>query len=75
MAINEQPLIGVDLNLLVIFLIVFRERSVTKTAKLLKVKQPAVSGSLQRLRQCFEDPLFVRVQGGMEPTEKAVSLA
>lgn len=75
MHINDVPFNGQDLNLLFVFMIIFRERSVTKTAQQLKVTQPAVSGTLLKLRRRFEDPLFTRVRGRMEPTEKATKIA
>lgn len=49
----------VDLNLFVVFDAIYRERSVTKVAVLLNLTQPAVSNALGRLRQTFDDPLFV----------------
>ncbi|NWD71744.1 LysR family transcriptional regulator [Pseudomonas gingeri] len=75
MLINEKPFLDLDLNLLLVFLIIFRERSLTRTAQLLDVTQPAVSGSLLRLRQHFDDPLFIRLRGRMEPTAKSMKVA
>lgn len=75
MLINEKPFIGLDLNLLLVFLVIFRERSLTHAARHLRVTQPAVSGSLQRLRQRFDDPLFIRTARSMEPTCKAIEIA
>ncbi|MFJ3485260.1 LysR family transcriptional regulator [Pseudomonas sp. NPDC090202] len=75
MSIDENTLLGVDLNLLLTFLVVFRERSVSEAARHLRVTQPAVSGSLVRLRQFFDDPLFLRRNRKMQPTAKAQQLA
>ncbi|MBK5530170.1 LysR family transcriptional regulator [Pseudomonas sp. TH08] len=75
MAINEESFRGVDLNLLVTFAVLFRERNVSRTAALLKVGQPAVSGSLARLRARFADPLFVRTGRGVRPTARAIEVA
>lgn len=75
MRVNEKPFIGLDLNLLIVFLIIYREGSLTKAAYQLQVTQPAVSGSLLRLRQRFDDPLFTRTGRKMEPTVKAVKIA
>lgn len=61
----------VDLNLLVVFDLLFRIRSVSEAAESLGVTQPAVSRQLKRLREVFEDELFVRTSGGMEPTSYA----
>lgn len=63
-----------DLNLLIAFDVLMRERNVSRTAEKLNVSQPAVSNSLKRLREYFGDPLLVRTTRGMEPTEKALAL-
>ena len=71
---NLIDLRRVDLNLLVVFETVFRERSVKRAAARLFVGQSAVSMALSRLRELFEDELFVKVATGVEPTTKAVAL-
>lgn len=63
-----------DLNLLVCFDVLMRERNVSRAAEKLNISQPAMSNSLKRLRQHFGDPLLVRTTGGMQPTEKALEL-
>ena len=63
-----------DLNLLIAFDVLMRERNVSRTAEKLNVSQPAISNSLKRLREYFGDPLLVRTTQGMEPTEKALAL-
>lgn len=70
----EQQLARVDLNLLNVFIVLMEERSVTKAADRLFVSQPAMSNKLQRLRDLFDDPLFVRAQHGLVPTQKAMQL-
>lgn len=65
----------VDLNLLVVFDAMARLRSVNKAAEAIGLSQPATSGALARLRLLFEDPLFVRIGGSMEPTPRAMDLA
>src|ERR671937_126143 len=57
-----------DLNLLRTFDAVLQERSVTAAAGRLGLTQPAVSNALARLRDLFEDPLFVRTPSGMDAT-------
>lgn len=64
-----------DLNLLKALDALLDERSVTAAAKRLSLTQPAVSGMLTRLRECFDDPLFIRNQRGMTPTVKALALS
>nr|WP_232096118.1 LysR family transcriptional regulator [Serratia rubidaea] len=72
--IRENDFNRIDLNLLTVLLVLYRERSVTRAAQKLFLGQPAVSGALARLREMFNDPLFVRSAKGMEPTPRAVSL-
>ena len=66
---------GIDLNLLVVFDALYDVRSVTHAASRLSLTQPTVSGMLQRLRQTFSDPLFVRTSHGILPTPRAEALA
>lgn len=75
LTVNEQKFYRIDLNLAITFLVVFREKNVTRAAACMKVGQPAVSGSLLKLRAHFNDPLFVRVKSGVNPTKKAVLIA
>jgi DNA-binding transcriptional LysR family regulator len=63
-----------DLNLLVLFEALLRERSVTRAAAEVGLSQGAMSHGLNRLRTFFEDPLFIKTSAGMQPTEKAVLL-
>ncbi|WP_198029428.1 LysR family transcriptional regulator [Bradyrhizobium sp. WSM3983] len=64
-----------DLNLLRVFEAISSDLSVSKAAEKLCLSQPAVSSALNRLRQQFNDPLFVRTKTGMQPTPKAIRLA
>ncbi len=64
-----------DLNLLVAFDALFRERNVTRAGKRLGLSQPATSAVLARLRAAFDDELFVRTPRGLEPTTRAEALA
>lgn len=63
-----------DLNLLKAFVILLDECNVSRAAQRLSITQPAMSGILNRLRDSFHDPLFVRVQHGMQPTDRALQL-
>ncbi|WP_374488841.1 LysR family transcriptional regulator [Zoogloea sp.] len=63
-----------DLNLLKAFDALMDERSVTRAAARLSLTQPAVSGILNRLRDSFGDPLFVRTPRGITPTPRALAL-
>lgn len=64
-----------DLNLLKVFDVLLDERSVTRAADRLALSQPAVSGMLKRLRDSFDDPLFIRTQHGILPSNRALELA
>ncbi|WPC76897.1 LysR family transcriptional regulator [Vibrio porteresiae] len=66
---------NLDLNLLKAFDALMDEGTVTHAAQRLSLTQPAVSAMLTRLRDYFNDPLFVRAQRGMIPTERALALA
>ncbi|WJD65105.1 LysR family transcriptional regulator [Pseudomonas kurunegalensis] len=75
MNFDEQVFRGFDLNALITFLVVYRERGVSRAARALNVTQPAVSNCLSKLRRQFNDPLFVLSGRTIEPTAMAVSLA
>ncbi len=62
------------LHLLTVLMVLYREGSVTRTAEVLHLGQPAISGALKRLREMFDDPLFVRSARGMLPTPRAQAL-
>ncbi|MCQ8183526.1 LysR family transcriptional regulator [Methylomonas sp. SURF-1] len=63
-----------DLNLLVAFDLLMRERSVSRAAERMFISQSAMSHVLQRLRQQLEDPLLVKTPAGMVPTARALAL-
>jgi DNA-binding transcriptional LysR family regulator len=66
---------AIDLNLLVVFDAVMRERNVTRAGERLGLSQPAMSHALTRLRHMLNDELFVRSPKGMLPTPRAEELA
>jgi DNA-binding transcriptional LysR family regulator len=69
-----HDLAQVDLNLLVAFDVLARERSVTRAAERLGLTQSALSHALRRLRELLGDPLLVRGQSGMMLTPRAEAL-
>jgi DNA-binding transcriptional LysR family regulator len=68
-------LAAIDLNLLVVFDAIMRDRSVTRAGQRLGLSQPAISHALTRLRHMLKDELFVRSPNGMVPTPRAEELA
>lgn len=72
---NIQTLAKIDLNLLVALHVLLEERSVSGAARRLSITQPAMSKTLGRLRDTFDDPLFVRSKRGIQPTPRAEAIA
>ncbi|USD42857.1 LysR family transcriptional regulator [Vibrio sp. SCSIO 43135] len=65
---------NLDLNLLKVFVTVYRHRSITLAAEEMGMTQPGVSGLLKRLQQQVGCPLFVRSGRGIAPTHHAQEL-
>lgn len=65
----------IDLNLLVVFQLMYRERKTAVVAEILGLSQPAVSNAIARLRKLLGDELFLRAARGMEPTPFADHIA
>lgn len=63
-----------DYNLYRIFLYLFEEKSISKTAQKLYVSQPAISYSLKELETQLGYTLFYRNSKGIEPTLEAKEL-
>ncbi|OQQ09924.1 LysR family transcriptional regulator [Vibrio splendidus] len=64
-----------DLNLLSVFLEVYRLKSITLASESLGMTQPGVSGALKRLQSQLDTDLFIREGRGIIPTNAAVQLA
>ncbi len=60
-----------DLNLFKAFDVIYTEKNLTKAGQILGITQPAVSNALSRLREMFNDELFIRSSKGMLPTPVA----
>lgn len=72
----DQPLLSrLDLNLLVALDALLTERSVTRAADRLHLSQPALSASLARLRNHFNDPILARRGNSYELTPLALRLS
>lgn len=65
----------IDLNLLRLFACLWKSQSVSKTAEMLHLSQPATSHALKRLRKQLGDPLFSLQDGKMLPSLRAQQLA
>ncbi|PMN88035.1 LysR family transcriptional regulator [Enterovibrio norvegicus] len=63
-----------DLNLLKVFVAVYRHQSITMAAEEMGLTQPGVSGLLKRLQQQVGSQLFVRSGRGIAPTQHAQTL-
>ena len=72
---QDIDLSRIDLNLLVLFDVVMRERHVGRTAARLHLSPSAVSHGLARLRRALHDPLFLKHPKGVVPTDRAGDLA
>jgi DNA-binding transcriptional LysR family regulator len=73
--LNEINLSRIDLNLLVLFEVVLKERHVGRAAEKLNLSPSAVSHGLGRLRRLLNDPLFLKMPKGVVPTARATELA
>jgi DNA-binding transcriptional LysR family regulator len=73
--LNQIDLGRTDLNLLMLFEVVWHERHVGRAAARLHLSPSAVSHGLGRLRRMLNDPLFIRHPRGLNPTDRAIELA
>ena len=65
---------NVDLNLLKSLGALLVEKHVGRAAERMNITQSAMSHTLSRLRDAFDDPLFIRTSKGLEPTSRALEL-
>jgi DNA-binding transcriptional LysR family regulator len=73
--INLSKIKRLDGSLLLVFRELVRQRRTTLVAERLGLTQSAISHALARLREIFEDPLFIRRPNGLEPTQRALEIA
>ena len=69
---NPIDAYNLDRRALTVFITVLDENSVSRAAARLEMSQSAVSHTLDRLRQAFGDPLFVKSGRGITPTRHAI---
>lgn len=72
--IDINKLRRLDGGLLLVFRELLRTGRASQAAERLGLSQPAISHALGRLRDLFEDDLFVRRPHGFEPTRRALEL-
>jgi DNA-binding transcriptional LysR family regulator len=63
-----------DLNLLRVLDALFEEGNITRVGQRLQMSQPTVSSALGKLRVVLGDELFLRSNGVMRPTDRALRL-
>ena len=73
--VNYAQLNRVDINLLVLFDLLFTQRHSGRAAAALNLSPSAISHALRRLRTYLGDPLFLPTARGMVPTARAEMLA
>ncbi|SES65038.1 LysR family transcriptional regulator [Thorsellia anophelis] len=64
-----------DPHLLYIFYILYQEKNASRAAERLMISQPGLAHKLNKLRQEWKDPLFIKSSKGLTPTPKAHLLA
>ena len=74
MKIDEIELRRLDLTVLLVFLNLIRLGKASDVAGHMGLTQSSISHSIKRLRDAFQDPLFLRTPKGMEPTATAVRI-
>ncbi len=67
-------LASMDFRVLRFLRILLQTSSVTRTAELLEISQPAASRILARIRDLTGDPLLIRTQAGYQLTDHALTL-
>ncbi len=71
---TEANYLNLNGHLLKVFLAIYDTNSVSKAAEKFDLNQSTISYSLEKLRDCLGDPLFVKVGRGIAPTDRAIML-
>lgn len=74
MNFDEAQLRRLDITLLLVFEETMASGKLSAAAKRLGLTQSAISHALKRLRDVFEDELFIRTPRGVQPTPRALAL-
>jgi len=72
---SEEVKRRLNFQLLDYFQALMHERHVSRAAAAMGIGQPAMSAALARLRELFNDPLLIRTNAGMVPTQRAIEIA
>jgi DNA-binding transcriptional LysR family regulator len=64
----------IDFNLLCYFKVMFEEKSISNAASKSFITQSAMSQAINRLKNHFNDCLFIRTKAGTVPTKKATQI-
>lgn len=72
---HDKAWTHLDLNLLRVFVVIWQERHLGAAAERLNLTPSAVSHALRRLREHWQDELFLRSGRRLKPTAKAQQLA
>jgi DNA-binding transcriptional LysR family regulator len=67
----SRPDLRMDLNLFRALDAIYTQGGISAAARALPLTQPAITHALNRLRELFGDPLFVRQGNRVIPTHKA----
>ena len=70
----EICVVEIDIKILKVFFYVYKFKNVSLAARQIDMSQPAVSNLLNKLRKYYSDPLFIRVENEMRPTELSIQL-
>lgn len=70
----KDKLRNLDLNLLKLFSVVYQHRNLKRSSEVLFISPPAVSQNINKLREYFEDELFIKTTKGFDVTPFADSL-
>jgi DNA-binding transcriptional LysR family regulator len=68
---SKRNLKSVDLNLLLVLNALIEERHITRASERLNISQSAMSKSLSRVRDTFDDPILVRMPNGYELSDRS----
>lgn len=71
---SSSSYLNLNGHLLQVFLAIYDTNSVSRAAERFDLNQSTISYSLEKLRECLGDPLFVKVGRGITPTDRAVML-